>query len=379
MEELSSDGGARSAPTRPVDGALAGALRRGRDKFNQRFMAARRVYRQLEADDFYWHLSQNLAPLLDAAERAAPARVDEVCDELYGLSCELVARKWLGPEARFSLINRLWRVYLVELGRFWVDQPRRVIGGLTRAAYSLAEIDPVKANNWARRLAELGPNCPDVEVLLDVGRVLAWRVGMPHFRPSALKVWRRLSSELRYQTLCLGEAAGQALGDAADRPDLALLEQALEDPWFEPAGLLSGAQDEDTERPGGCKIWEVGGFVGLGGEFSAPPRVFSRGEYLYACDGRVCYRIFVDAFGALLSRAGVEVSARELVGRDNGDSGSDWRALERFSGAARELPGLIDATSRASNAWTWALSVAHSHKVFLMPRDQREDVDQAHE
>lgn len=364
MEDLSGADIDRGAPR--VCAALADALKRDRDAYNARFAQARRRWRRLDGGAFAEHLADNLSPIVDAVAAVQPARVDAVVQGLYGLSLQYVARHWLGPKSRQPYLNRLWREQLPKLSSFVAQEPVAVARALTVAARSIGgRSEGERARVWMKRLVEIAAahpkDCAAFDTVLDVGKVLAWRCGMAQYRASALAVWRGLSDELRYQSLVLSPPDDGALLDVATRPGLDALDAAFANPWFHPARHRPGALRVSEEVPDALSIQSVGGFAGFGYDFHAPPRVIALGEELFAVDGERWFRIFADAFGTSL-RA-VEPRANDAPRL----SDAELARLEKWKSAALALePNLGDATSAALLPSTLALTVPHSHRVFLV-------------
>lgn len=377
MEGLSPPTNHPDQPAGRVRGAFAAALEDERDAYNARFAQARRVHRQLDAAAFSTHLVDNLAPMIDALAAHDKARVDVATHALFELSCDLVARRWLGPQVRTDLLNRLWRDILPQLVGFWADAPRDVVLSLTCAVHHLDDLAPSAAESWMLRLPALAPLCTDTRMLLDAGKVLAWRAGLAHFRDSALQVWRTLPAELRYQTLCLARADERALLDPATRPALDMLDEALEDPWFHPTFHLAGADAKTRAARSGATFRMVGGFVGFGAQFGAPPRVFAIDGQLVAFDGEHCFSIHADAFGSVLKKRDAEPPAgpQPRVGAERAEASGQldlgWATPEQWSSITGREDALLDAASAATDAWTLAVCVPHSHQIFLISRYDR--------
>lgn len=371
MEGVSSQATHAQDAAGPLRGALAAALERGRDEYNARFAAARRVHRQLDAAAFSTHLVENLAPMIDALQAHDPAVVDRAVHVLFELSCDLVARRWLGPQVRNEALNRLWRDILPQLVGFWAQSPRDVVLRLTWAVHHLSETLPTAAEEWMRRLAALGAQCADTRTLLDIGKVLAWRAGMAHFRDSALQVWRTLPDELRYQTLCLTSADERALLDPATRPALDVLNDALQDPWFHPTFHLVGADAKERAARSAATMRLVGGFVGFGAQFLAPPRVFAHDGQLVAFDGKHCFSIHADAFGSVLKKREGSPPASAFAAWQDEQLDLGWVTHPQWLEIARRDDALMDTDSAATDAWTLALCVPHSHQMYLVSRYDR--------
>lgn len=360
MEDVSDENNKAEVPK--ISGPLAEALERQRGALNARFAYAQSRGRHLDARVFSTHLVENVGPIVNAVAAIRPERVDAVTEVLFELSLDWVARQWLGPGSRVPSLNTLWREYLPRLARAVADDPRRIATALTNAVHALARVDVDGAKSWMVRLVEVAEQCGeahvDVDTLLDAGKVLAWRCGMAHYRESALRVWRQMSGEIRYRVLVVSRQDAPVWFDQDTRPALDELDAAFANPWFDPAKHLPAqflSQNDDTRD---LALRSVGGFVGFGHEFEAPPTVFAVDGQLFARDGQTYYRIYADAFGATLQRFGGRPTGK-IDGVNRAHQRRVWQPL-----LARE-PSLIDPTSVATVSSTLALTVHHSHRIFL--------------
>ena len=86
------------------------AARRGR--FNAQFAEARRYRPALEANDFSIHLTQVLAPIVEAVAERRPQQAGAAAEALYDLSLDLVSREFLGPKSRYPAVVAGWRELL---------------------------------------------------------------------------------------------------------------------------------------------------------------------------------------------------------------------------------------------------------------------------
>jgi hypothetical protein len=157
-----------------------------------------------------------------------------------------------GAASRGPARGRPWldaglRRLLPPLARLASRAPARVLASLANALHQIGTTPGARVDAWVDALEALGPACPDADVLLRLGQVLAWRAGLAHYRSGALAVARALPEELARRALEL--PAGADVREAIERLD--------SDPWFAPgapAGLRSVAR--------------VGAFRGFGGRSS---------------------------------------------------------------------------------------------------------------
>ena len=88
-----------------VSAALASILRSGRSDFNARFIAARRIYPNLQADAFTEFLRTAVDEVVRAVEVVRADRLGEVTMAAYDAGLELVGQQLAGPG---SLWVRVW-------------------------------------------------------------------------------------------------------------------------------------------------------------------------------------------------------------------------------------------------------------------------------
>jgi hypothetical protein len=197
-------------------------------------------------------------------------------------------------------------------------------------------------------MAELGPRARDTDELLALGQVLAWRVGMAHWRQSAIERWTLLTPAL--QRAVFDHAPDNA------RVTTELLRARLESRWNDPTAPV-----DTTPRARLEVVARVGDFKGLGGVFLRPPRVFAHDGALFATDGTVHVSLHADPFGATWltehdAPAASAVSPPWTLART---------AIKRDE-ASLKLPALAHATSVASVHDTLAFTLPDSHRVTLV-------------
>ncbi len=314
---------------------LHAALERGRDRYNAKFAQARRASRKVEGAAFAEHLDALVAPIVAAVPAEA---ADASTEALYDLSLDLMTRSLLGHPA----VVAVWRDLLPEVAALLAQAPRRVVASLSNAA--LAFDDPAR---WIAAMADIAPRCATPDELLDAGMVLAWTCGMAHWRESARAVLARLPEPLAMAAVAVGRPVPLP-------PTLADLLAALDDPWWRP-GAPAG---KPTSL---ALVGSAGGFRGFGGPFGAPPRVVATGGRLFAHDGEACFSLHADAFGATCQRHGTAppagAPAQAMV---------DAAGFVFWRGLGGRVVGLAGPSSLAATDDTLAVTLPHSHKVFLV-------------
>lgn len=331
------------------DSPLAAVLARDRESFNGRFLRARKLNRGLDADDFSGFLTAELAPLADALASRQPDRLHSAVSELYGLGLELVAGDLAGPRARSPLVVRTWRELLPALHPFLAEEPRLVAAALSNAAFNIERRGGAAGGAWLDLMLSLGPRCSTAEELLELGKVLAWRSGMAHYRAGAIEAWERLPLGLMRASLGLPEDDGRS------RDELAY---ALSDPWTDPIA----AEHVAEKKP--AIVARVGGFRGFGGQFIEPPRVCCFEDTILAYDRDAAWSVHADCFGAVLERFG----EKRPKGARMGGKGFrlDKTGNVAAGGARARFPALNEASSHAADGTTLAVTLPRSHQVFLV-------------
>ncbi len=230
---------------------LASVLRSARDLFNAQFAAARRLFPELDADQFRGFLVEVVDPLAVAVDAVCPERVAEVVMSAYQLGLELLGKRLIGFGGKSGIVGEGWRTLAAAAAPVMASFPDRALSAVANALLQLANTPGARPNQWIHDLGTIAPRCPDLETLLAAGQVLAWRAGLAHYRAGALAVADSLPGDLAL--LAVG-----ATGDWA-----AIRKRLEEDPWFVPEPSLA--------RP---VAREVGAFRGLGG--TSPSRRSSR-------------------------------------------------------------------------------------------------------
>ena len=266
---------------------LADVLRAGRADFNQRFRLACQQYRALTVEDWQAYLKATLSPV---AERVAVHDVESVgavIDVLYDQGLPLVAQRWLGAQARVPVLAVVYRQLLMALAPALAKDPVRLSGSLLNALYQICQHDLRCARQWADSLAAIAGTLPDVDTVLGLGTMLAWRAGMPVYRTAALQIGPLLPPQLAQAALSLATVPSAETWEALKRA-----------PTLRPDEVVS------TAAP--VLQWQgwVGGYRGLGGPFARHPMIGVAGGRLAASDGQDTWWLAADGYGIQSVRLG---------------------------------------------------------------------------
>jgi len=331
-----------------ITGALAGALERGRERFNAKFAEARVAGNRVDESELARHLADVVAPIVESVAVAFSEKVDAVTAALFDLSLDLLGRDLLGNGGP---IDVAWQRLLPQIPGAIVASPRRTIGAMSNAIHNLARTPGVRVESWLDEMISAGSLFRTGDELLAVGRIVAWRAGMAHLRRMALESTPLLRPEL----------ATAALGVDYNADLHEVVEALLKDPWADPAAVASRRRLTPELRI----RTRVGAFRGFGGIFHTPPTVvLVDGQFLVG-DDESTWVLFVDRFGATFTRAGVIDAADEIY-----DPDPELRLTEsgtvHAGGNMARFEELTGASSWASDGDTLVVTLPHSHAVRVV-------------
>ncbi len=269
---------------------LAAVLKARRADFNQRFRLAQQQYRALAAEDWLAFVRDTLNPVAEIIAAHDESAVPAVIDALYDQALPLVAQRWLGAQPREPELAACYKQLLAAFAPALMRDPKRVSAALLNALYQLCRINAARAQDWTQRLTHIAARSADIDALLALGRVLAWRVGLPAYRAAALQAGPGLPPAWVRQAL-----------DLPSLPDTALWQALAQAPALR-ADEIGGAQTAQPEWLGWC-----GGYRGLGesgGAFSVQPQIGIAANKLAASDGDTTWWLAADGYGVQLVRMG---------------------------------------------------------------------------
>ena len=336
-----------------ISDAFGSVLRSGRVEFNAQFAEARRLYPALDGADFLQFLRTEVDRLVRAVEKVKPGSVVEVVMAAYETGLELAGQKLIGSGARNPIIQRGWPEVLEPCALLVANAPARALGAVSNALHNLAATPGARPEQWISEMKKLGPQCGDVDTLLRLGQVEAWRAGLAHFRGGAIAAADNLPASL----------ALSAVGASANGDWLQIRKRLLADPWYDPgAPIASGNGETNRVRV----MAQAGAFRGFGGVFVEPPRVASDGEYFLVRSGDETWLLTADVFGATFHRStpaefdSASKKAKLPAGLRVAGSKLTWKD-QPF-----EIAGLGRFTSSAANETTLALTSELTHSVILL-------------
>jgi hypothetical protein len=329
--------------------SLASILRSGRDDFNGRFAAARRVHPELDPSAFAQFLQTDVDALVRAIEPVRPDRLAEVTQAAYDSALELVGQRLAGPGARLTAIEAAWRSVLPKAAALVASAPDRMIAAVCNAAHRLAATRDARPTQWIETMAALAPQCVDVEAFLKTGQVAAWRAGLAHFRSRALEVADALTDEL----------AVAAIGAKPGAKWSELRPQFTASPWFDPTNEL--------ENVNGFRVAaKAGSFRGFGGLFIEPPRLVPAGDFFLVNSGNDYWLLTADAFGATFHRATKDEFDHSLKAPPMPPDLRVSNSRVTMNGVSWTLPSTGTVTSVGANRTTLAVTTQLSHTILLV-------------
>lgn len=320
-----------------ISPALAGILRPRREQYNQQ--VRQRRHTRLGFDESA--VTRLVRDLLDPIANQLSDResLPRLIDSLFELGLELISQRWIGRESRDPELIAAWFQLLQALPGVLLAAPTRLPAALFNALLQLRQAG-ADAAGWCRQLAHFGSTLDTPDTLLDLGRFLAWQAGLAPQRAAALAAAGRLPPAL----------AGAALGVAAEQWPAAY-QRLQQDPWWLPTGRCTAVR-------------RLGGYAELGGPFSRPPNVASRGNQLWVGDGDRVFLLFADAYGQVLHPVGVRRLPKQLGAAPTMDD----QGQMFWDGRRYAIDPLAAQGSAACTTDSIAIASVWSHRLWVLPR-----------
>lgn len=329
------------------ENALHAALRDRRDYFNARFESVRHGAGRLNSEALFDFIRLALAPLIAAVELQLPERVPAVVDAGFEVGLSLVSAGIWPSSPKLVLLKRAYTSTFCALRQAITADPQRLLPRLSNAVLTPG----LNAELWLACMEGIAGALATPAQVLDAGIICAWRCGLAHYRAAALA-----------RIELLPDAALLALF-APKQGDVGALKTALQaQRWYRP----------DAPIPTKQIAARVGAFVGLGGQFSAPPSVRSDGVELYVSSGAAHWLLLADAYGMSLHGAPAQelkaiAPLQALLPRGLSKQ-LLWQNPRAASAQTVELSRWGAITSVASTADTYAITHARSYAITLIAR-----------
>ncbi len=339
-----------------ITGAFAEVLKRNRERFNTKFAYARRRYPALEAEDFFAHLRLVVEPIINTIAQQQADKTDDVADALYDISLELIGKGLMGERMRYPAMLMGWNQLFNALPNLLISDAAWFAGAVSNAIYNLSVTPNTRITYWVDAMTEMGKHCASVQTFLDLGKIIAWRCGMAHYRMGALEVCSHLEPSLARAALLIPQEE--------TTPIETVVERLQQDPWLAPLAASKSAGWSKTLRV----VAKAGAFRGFGGDFISPPEVaMSEGEFI-VFDDEHCWMLTVDLFGATLHRLGSSIPPLDSKFNNDFFIDKDGRVTDKQQRAS--FPQLAGASSFASNQTTLAITLPLSHVIYLIAQTE---------
>jgi hypothetical protein len=333
--------------------AFSSVLRSGRPEFNARFAEARRLYPDLEINDFLSFLNASIDPVIQAVVKVQPEKAGDVVNVSYDMALALVGQKLAGLRARQNFIESGWNRIFTANASLVAASPQKVFASVSNALHQLAATPGTRPEQWISEMQEIAPQCGDVETFLRAGQIIAWRSGLAHFRHSCI-----LAADLLPSTIALKVMRLPASGSWPD-----LKKGLLANPWFNP---WQNGSDQSREAPSIRAVAEAGSFRGYGGLFTVPPIITSQGENFLVRSGDECWLLTADILGATFHRATMR-EFEDASSKASLPSGLKIKGSEiSWGGKWHKIPRKGGYTSAAASATTLALTSSITHRVLFI-------------
>ncbi|MEI6212917.1 MAG: hypothetical protein WCP10_02335 [Desulfuromonadales bacterium] len=331
-----------------ITGPLAAALARNRERFNRLYARAAQRSSLLDPGELASLVRGPLLECVNAVSAVEPEKAEAAAVRMFEICLVLYTHGHLGAKSRNPLVAAVWERLLPQVPVLLARSPRRLTASLSNAAVNIWQEDQAIARHWLKRLHNLIPHCESPEQALDAALVVAWRSGLAHYRETALQHWQRLPDHLKLASLGIGDEDGV---------DATVAATSLQQRWLPPH--LAGKRTEPRLRI----VGRVGSFKGIGGQFAEPPLVAGNGDMLIAYDAENSHTVWADFYGATLRRTQV---APEGFIAGTGTFSINTSGTVTFGSLKAQFPPLAGSSSCAATADTLAVTLPHSHAVYLV-------------
>ncbi|MBU1107078.1 MAG: hypothetical protein KKB51_10450, partial [Candidatus Riflebacteria bacterium] len=283
---------------------LIALLKENAEAFNQILHSTGAVSRRLRTADIPAWFTEVIEPVFKAVYRHDQTRSRKLFDVLYRDMLAVLASSVTNLEFELAKSCRL----LIALNpAVTAISPSRTLAALTMALQKISRHSQKASCSWLALMERIVPLAKDSNELLSLGRIAAWRCGMAHLRGMV-----DISAEVDPRII------------AIIFPDEDCAPEQLKRRWNSDKVPTSLA---------------AGGFCGLGGTFSRPPRVAVNKDLVFVSDGSTTNALFADRFGHTL--------------HDCADAFSEALTFE-LSPVKAAAPAVAKILARYSDLTSWA-------------------------
>jgi hypothetical protein len=321
-----------------------------RDRLNTKYRQRVALGAKIDGTSWLRHVAQYIAPVVEVVHASAPDRSKETLLALYDIGLDLSALGHFNEVGGSLRVIELWRDAFPAIAPIMSLNPRMVIGSLSNAVLYLNQWSSNKTQPWLTMLHRLGPECQNVDQLLNLGKFLGWTSGFAHMRRAALQIANELPVELLRSTL----AIPQRISDSKVRD---LIRDLATNPW---ANL-----SDQPVLPTINEVSRCGNFRGLDGDFLRPPKSYVSDGKIHITDGYHRWQLHADRFGYTLYRVDTRETT-DVVTKNcpsiSSDGSIKWDKLNAHR------PDLSQSTSQSFDGITLAVTIPTSYHVFLFAR-----------
>ena len=257
-----------------------------KQEFNKIYYIQSLNYSSLESKNF----SDTLEHLIDllsseiSEELCNKVEFYKFCEICFTKVLEMVARNFLGENSTKPDFSKTWLNFLKTSGILVFLNPEFYFIYLPNSLINLQAEKNFLVENWLNELHKFIQKGYNLDLLLKLGFILAWKHGIAKYREKALEYLETLTpTEINL------------LFNINLKPEeKSIFFYKLKNNPYQPPHLYN-----ITSREPQLVFHLAGGFLGFGEKFYFPPR-FVNGCSNYITDGVKVYKIYSDYFGISL-------------------------------------------------------------------------------
>jgi hypothetical protein len=264
-------------------------LKEKREEYNQIFALFRLNYPNLDEESFRESLFYLLITLNFRSKDLPEKELWESFVKIsYKKTLEMVAKNILGKNSFIPEFAGHWHAFLQSIGKdiFYLNE--FCFSYLPNSIHNLSVVSEFPLKQWMEEYTKLISTKENLSYHLNLGLVLAWKLGMAKYRDASLECLKSFSASL------ISEIFHYNITDSEKSAFLFFLQ---ENPWRKPSEFRVAKKDYTVTTR------KAGSYIGLGGEFRYPPR-FYQGLFQFLTDGEDIFQIYADCFGVNIEKFG---------------------------------------------------------------------------
>ncbi len=309
-------------------GPLIDHLKESSEVYQQIFQQYSMKYGTIDKNVFSSWMVSAVEPIIISCTQNQPSTLRSLFKTLYIASLEIIGN---GSALQYEQeYVQVWKLYGL-IPNLIQRSSSEIVNALHGALESLRKYRPQQVMTWISGMKDSVQGCVSVGDVLACGRINAWLCGMAHLRSKAISSYLLLPEKVQQDLLRLFPSKADFISLAAS-------------PWI---GL---------KKP--QFIGEAGGFIGIGGNFKAPPIAAVVQQQLVITDGTNTNALFADSLGMILLSE-VPVPAGIVIQQ------STVKGLEKFKQKNKHLVPFDDASSCAEGDCTFVITRKTSHFIYV--------------